>query len=92
MLFFYSFYKLFRGYCPGPKSLGTCPGRNFMGGSCPRVVAQGELFRGSCLGKYCPRGNFVGSNCPKDSCPGVNFSRIIAWVAKLRRVMVLGII
>ena len=63
--------------CPGQKSVSTCPRRNFMGGSYPGVIVQGELFRkefpwSKSQGCNCPRGNFIGGNYPKGSCPGGN--------------------
>ena len=63
-----------------------------MGVSCLGLVAQGEFFRGHCPGGNFPGGNCIGGNCPRGSCSGVNFSRIIVWVAKFRGVIVLGII
>ena len=38
MLFLNVIYKFFRGNFPGQKSVVTCYGMNFMGGSCPGLV------------------------------------------------------
>ena len=66
MLLSNAIYKLFKGNCPEQKSVVTCSGRNFMGGSCPGVVVQGELFREKCPGGKCP-----GTSCPG----GISLSR-----------------
>ena len=64
-------YKLFRGNCPGQKSVVICSGRNFVEGGCPGLVVQGELFREKCPGGKSREVNFMGANCPGGKSLGV---------------------
>ena len=45
--------------------LNSCPGLDLIGGNCPGVVLQGEMFRINCL-----RGKSLGGKCQGRNYPG----------------------
>ena len=83
-------YKLFRGNCPGQKSVVTCSGRNFLGETTIReMLFKGGLFCEKCQGDKNPGGDWPGGNFMTDNFPGRNYLGVIFRGARVRRVIVL---
>ena len=71
LLFSNAIYKLFRVNFPGKKSVVTCSGKNFIGGSFLGVVAQGGIIQGKTFGGKNPGFNCPGGNLMKANYPGL---------------------